>query len=205
MQRAAVPCNTDRPGWKSTNAGGAPFRPGWPLSGWGTLTLRTGTPRRRGTWGRRGVLSCHVAPKISAPDTSGWLGTNMTEPRRARWGVGRSHAPPPPTEAVEVGQGNQWWPWWTGGRRPLAGIITGSHNDFSWVETGFASRDGESLKKWKNLDWRLKLQISVFPISMYLGKYGLTISHLFDGLDFFRHRVPLIRAIPRHSSFCGLV
>ena len=44
-----------------------------------------------------------------------------------------------------------------------------------------------------------KAQVSVFPLSLYLGADGLTVFRIFDGLDLIRHRGPQIQAIPGHS------
>ena len=68
-------------------------------------------------------------------------------------------------------------------------------------QASFVSRSEEIRKKWLNLDWRIKVQVSVFPLYPYLVTDGLTVSHTFDGLDLLGPRAPQIRVIPWPISF----
>ena len=63
------------------------------------------------------------------------------------------------------------------------------------METGFTILAEGIQQRWGNLNWRLKAQVLVFLLSLYLGIDGLTVSRIFDGLDLIRPRCPQIRAI----------
>ena len=77
------------------------------------------------------------------------------------------------------------------------------------VQTVKNTEDGQTVfpqirGKRTNLYWCLKAQVSVCPLSPYLGEDGLTVFRIFDGLDLIHPRVPQILAIPGHSSSYGL-
>ena len=103
-----------------------------------------------------------------------WLVTETTIPQQKQGGVGWSWAPPTPTEATEGGRRCPWSPCGPGGRRPAAGGVTVSHKSDAWVETGFTRCTEEIWQKCWSLDWRLKAQVSDFPL-FYFGANSVTV------------------------------